>query len=574
MASQLLEKHGSKFINAKEVCPASPSSESTVIYSTLDEAIQHHLEDPQSNAKLDFIARAYGCDPQVLITDAGLSPLLHLYQEGRMVSAVKSHALLVDPYNMTDVIMSGQIMQETGIPTAILAVTYSEDKFISSPEKTALFGAQRYLVGYNEKGKPLFNSVQIKPTGIRKYSSEGGEIITPINNIDHAVGVPLKDIMVQIEEPIDPRGTKAQLTDDEKREQYIEAALGINWQQILNHPCLGDAAGKGYISVSDLHKVLFEETVNRLRMQGALPSQQDMPIVHGELGTISKAILKHATYVPETTQTLGFEGPAEQILTDTLCIQPSTIQKIDVYLKTLDESLLSEIEAEIPVHNESPTEAEIESLRQLGQENLNQICSFIMGKKGLSFHEKSGLLANGEHADPASYYPLFQALLCHDYCELDGSDVDHYFSRKVQRAQALQTAHGLPITIIRTPADEVVTQDNSNFIKPFVATRLHPTGKYFDITAANGHIAQQVILPLRQQEINGKKLSKAEQSAVEARLQQIKKAELAKVFLAVQESVENGTSAEWQRTTEAIATDEVMQWWIQMIATLPDELKI
>ncbi len=576
MTAKLLEQYASMYTPEGEAENGLNRNENTsdgpIIYTTLEKAIKDHLDDPFSQNKLDFIAKAYGCDPEALIKEAGLEPLLQAYREKRMVSAVKSHALLGDPYNMTDVIMSGVITQETGIPTAVLAVTYSDDQFVSSPEKIALFGTQRYFLGYNEKGKPLFSSVQIKPAGIRSYNEAGEQIITPIDNIDDAVGTSLTDIMVKIVEPIDPRGTKSVITNSEVKEHYIESALGISWEQIVNHPSLGADAGTGNVSLSNLHRVLFDETINRLRNQGILPSEEEMPIIYGELGKISKTMLEHATYVQETNQFLGFEGSAAEILTDTLCIQPSTVQKVDDFLDSNDEALLAELENEIPIHSSAVTAEALEQIKQLGEEKLQRVLSFIMNKRNLTFHEKSGLLANGEHADPASYYPLFQALLCHDYCELDGSDVDHYFSRKLQRAQALQSAHGLPITIIRTPADEIKTLDNTSLIKPFVATRVHPTGRYFDITAANGYVSQNIILPLRQQELSGNKMSKPEQTALEGRLQEIKRGELEKILLAVRESVQNGTDSEWARITEAVTTDEAMTWYINTLMSSTNNL--
>ncbi len=542
-----------------EITPAEKRQNGGIIrYTTLEQTLLNYAEDPFGEKTFQFLADAYGIsDPEQFFQEAGLEGYLEAKKNGAYIGALKSHGLVADPYNFSDIMVGGAIGQRYDIPTAVMALGYSDDIFVSSPEKMSLFGAQPYFIGYDQKGKPQFTSITIVPTAIRDNSGN----IKHIDVIDEAAGVPLKDIFVDIRRPLDPRNAHAfHRFDSERSEEYIEAAIGMSKKQILSNPLVNEK-NPGMITVTQLHRVLFEATIQRLRRQGYLGDEAQMPIIYAELGDLSHALIEHSTYVPQTLETLGFAGSPNQILTELLCSKPSAIDGIIAHIKTngLVVELPHELKRAISSHHTRLSNDEIAYIQSMDPSDAALAQAGIMKELNLKFNERSGLLMRGHKADPASYYPAFSALLNQDQTSLDE---DWYFAGKMLRSQKLLDQHDVPLSVVKIPYEDIDT---------FSTTRIHPTGTYYDIKGADGAVSQKKILPARQA-MSKQQLTKDQLRQKETDLQTIKRDEMYKIYRAIQEASENSDPNEWKRTTEAIATDDVICWWYHLISALPEDI--
>ena len=545
-------------------------------YTTLPKALAQYQEDPFGEKKIKFLQEAFGIDDvEAFLIDAGLAEYIEAKRRGSMVSAVKSHYRTGTPYNYTDVMMSGGLAQMFGIPTATLSMQYSSDILHTSEEKMEGFGKQPYFVGYNPKGAPQFAQISIKPIGIRDGSMPRG--MRKIQTINDASGSPLKDIFVEITDPVDPRGAKAAKRFVGTETEYPEAVLGIRWRDLLDdQEVMSQNPGK--ISVTQLHTVLFELTIDRLRKQGYLPGEDQMAVIYTDLGQETAALLKHANRVEKTLEILGFTGKPQKILSELLLVKPNVIDLVQKFLNGEASNDVNEVTVSdaIKQHHKLLTDEEIEVINALPDETAEQIKSFIMEAQGLFFDEKSGLLCrrsnDGVSVDPASYYPMLSALLDNDHTSLD--EPSAFFTQKVVRSQNLFRSLGLPISVIRTPHTEIPAIDTA---------RIHPTGVFTDLKGLEAQIednhGKSVRAELTQMLgdlfTDEKKPPKPVLDASSGLVSLVKATFFNEELDKMRKSIQEGIRYKQQVETDALVPDEVLGWWIQMLmSTVPQEAEV
>lgn len=519
-----------------------------VEYTTLGQVVANYEQDPFGTKTFDYLQNAFGIqDLDAFFRDAGLEEYVKQKRErGAFVGAVKSHTFQQTPYNLfSDIAAGAYLNQQMGIPAAILAFGYEDDIFHSSPEKMEAFGTQKFFVGYSQKKdeapRPQFTSIHVKATAVRERDGS----VRNISVIDEASGYPLKDIFVDVTAPQDPRNAHAVMCDAHgERKEYIEAALGMSRDEILSNPhSLNE--NPGMITIAQLHKTLFEKTVERMRNEGVLPSEAEMPIIYAEISQLSQALLKHAKPPQETLDVLAFDGKPQRILRDLLCTHPQEAEAIYEYLNGSGKS--ADAESATRTHHEAMSEEDDRTIEALPDDVAEAIMQFKMAQLQLSFDERTGLLRRGEMADPAAYYPIFSALLDSDLTSLN--EESQYFTAKIHRSQELMRRHDLSISTIRIPHHE---------IEDFDTTRIHPTGVYYDIKTPENDAFMQKVKP-RLDEYGPKPSSET--------MQRMKYEFLAEFYAALPQ---NGEMArDYRRVSEAIVTDPILSWWASMIATIP-----
>jgi len=505
-------------------------------YTSPEIAFQNYLNDPYGERKLQFLKDAYGIsNPSQFFKDAGLELYVEQKKRRAMMGAIKSHTLQATPYNlMNDAAFCAAVQQKYDVPTAVLVVTHEGDIMHTSPEKMEAFGKQRYFVGYDNRGRAQYASVHIRPTGLRGQNG----VVTPISVIDEACGHPLRDIFVSIDEPTDPKGKRTAYLDSEGTyRELMEMATGISWKEILTDPEIAQQ-NEGYVSVTQLHKYLFRRTVRRLRDQGYFPSENDMPFIESDLAGISDALFYHARPSQNTLEILGFAGKPQQILSELLCMKPGAISAVLSQSANAHDLVMQ--------HHDDLNESSKRVIKSLPDDSADAVLQEVMQVMGLSFDKTTGLLRRGQLADAASYYPFFSSLLDVDFTSLN--EPSSFFTRKIQRTQALLQAHGLPNSYVKVPHEDV---------HGFDTDRLHPTGQYFDYTQVHADSFARTAGRMKEKTSN--------EDLVLLKAEYVRR---------IVQSFQGGLpdANEYRRQTEALAVDPVMAWFASMVANLPDQL--
>lgn len=558
---------GSRFPDVQIIPQEERNHGGLIEYTTLPQAFAEYRSDPHGSKRMQFLQDAYGIqDPEAFLREAGLEGYLAAKREGAMVSAVKSHALVTTPYNFTDVIVNGQLARMHGIKGACLVMGYEDDVFHSSPEKMYTLQQQHFYVGKDPKGNDLYTSVDVVPVGIKL--GEGN--IRPVSSIADIEGVPMKDIIVELKRPKTAKQAPAYERNGEDETAYIEAAIGMLWGDVLQSNTEFDPEYPDKITLTQLHRTLFDKTIQRLRDEGVIPGEEQFSIIYAELKTVTSALRKHAQIGERTAEIMGTSLPAKNQLAELFCVQPDTIKMVISKMKgeEVDDTTLRRA---IANHHYKLSEDQVEFIRDLDVTVASQVLNFIMESQGVFVDECSGLLckktADGIAVDPLSYYPPFSILLDYDHTSLD--EPSYFFTDKIVRCQQLQRAYGAPISVIRTPYEEIPALIND---------RIHPTGIYYDVREAMASLYSSVLAPLQKQmqmqtlvdmslPQSTKKQSKAVRDAQAHLLATVKEAHLHETLQGIRSHVGHRKHEfhEQQRKTDELVTHEVLGWWLQML---------
>lgn len=491
-----------------------------VKYTDSAQVLNLYDKDPTGDRSRSFFADVLGIqDFEAFLSDAGLKELATLKQNRGIVGYVKSHTLQTTPYNLFgDINFTSQVSQERGIPAVTLVVTHENDTFVPSPEKMEAFGKQKYFVGYNAKGKPQFVQVDIQPEGVKR---EDGTF-SPASGINDVVGYSLKDIFVTVREVVDPRSTKV---PSENGTIFLRAALGVSWEEIMNVKGVF-LGGQKRLSVTELHRFLFERTIQRLSDLGEI--SKDHRMIFSDLSLISRAILQHAQPTAEFVEMLSFQGnPYKQIL-ELLCLSWSAVQVLIQFSegkcteRQVKEALTQQF-TEISPQDE-------QKILNLTADQASRVRDIAFDFLHLSFDEQSGLLLHNGQLDPSVYYTVMSALVDVDLANLDG--LSTFFRGKVLRAHNALRAYGLESRTIKIPNGE---------IPEFDTTRIHPTGMYSDLTQIGIDVFQEMM----------------SQGADRNTLSYERTFALQKYLLALQS---NQGDLPYQRSTQAIVEEQVLKW--------------
>lgn len=531
----------SSTVNGTESIPYPDAVE----YTTLQDALARYVEDPYGDRKFAFLQQAFGItDPDRFLIEAGLNQYVDLKRgRGAFVGAVKSHAFQATPYNFADIIAAGHAAQAYDIPTAVICLGYGQDTFHLSSEKMEAIGRQNYFVGYDNKGRPMFSSVSVVPHAVRTASG-----LREIDVVEEIGGRSFDDIFVRLRHPLDPRGaTIVNKEADGSKTEYIEGAIGLTWDQVVNNPHSKDA-NPGYVTLTQLHRFLFETTVNRLRAMGHLPGEDNMALIFTDITKLSNSLLKHAQRKDCTLATLGLKGKPQEILANFLCMQPHEALLILRGL-TGDEGIRA-VHRAVMTHHESLTNDERDVMMNISDMSAERILKFVFSQLGMMIDSNSGLLTKNGVADPAVYYPVYTSLLDVDFTSLN--EESWFFTGKINRMQKLLRQHGINIPSIRVPHFEIPDID---------ITRIHPTGRYVDIRGAETAVTRSITAQLEG-------LSKAAKGRMGPQIEQTKWEHMRTFYTALGA----GDAGEFERISQFVMTQPVLQWWASVIANLPEKL--
>ncbi len=274
-----------------------------VEYTTVEQAVMNYGNDPYGDTAYQFLQEAYGiADPDAFLIDAGLEQfIVEKRQKGAFTGAVKSQVPPATPYNLSDPVVVGAVVQRYDVPGCVLCISYSDDVMTLAPEKMEAIGNQRYFTGNDKNGRPQFASVSIVPAAVR--SADGS--ISNVQSLEEIDGHSFRDIFIELRNPLDPRGAQSAFqTKEQGTIEFIEGALGMPWEEILANP-YSMQENPGLVSLSQFHRLMFDKTVQRMRRSGYLPDEGRMPIVHAEMADFSRALLKHSRLPGETRGLLG-----------------------------------------------------------------------------------------------------------------------------------------------------------------------------------------------------------------------------------------------------------------------------
>ncbi|HRN69892.1 MAG TPA: hypothetical protein PLS49_01795 [Candidatus Woesebacteria bacterium] len=535
--SRTLEQMNIEVTNMEEIPFADE-----VQYVTLGEAFQNYLQDPYGVNRRAFLQNAFGIeDVSAFYKDAGLEEYENAKQKGACVGAIKSHTLQTTPYNiLSDIAANSLIAQKYGVPTAIMAISYETDTFHTSPEKMEAFGPQRYFIGYDAKGKEQFTTVNVRATSVRE--SDGS--IRNISVINEASGYSLKDIFITVTDPLDAKNANASICDDEGNiQEFLEVALGTTWEEILENK-YSNESNPGMITVTQFHRVMFEKTLDRLRSLGYIPDAETMPIIYSDISKVSDSLLKHATRNESTLTTLGMSGSPQEMLAELLCTQPHEVDTIYEYVNNMSDA--KTVKQAVMAHHDRLSDEETAFMMDLPDSIANSVLIKKLELLGLSFDSANGLLKRGKTADPGAYYPVFSSMLDIDCTSLN--EDSWFFTGKIKRCQNLQRQHKLPISTIRIPHNE---------IEDFDTIRVHPTGRIYDIKSYESAVYRNHIATLPER-------PNSEQ------IQEIKLRYMREFYEAMRNNPQS--IQEYERLTDAIATDPILAWWATLVTTLPEEI--
>ena len=431
-----------------------------VEYTTVAEAIRQWAEDPFGERTFNFLANAYGI-PRDHLTEvlyaAGLQGYLQAKAEGRLVGMVSTQILKPTYYYLSNAFVLAELAKQ-GIPTALIVGEYPQDKFHpTNADKRGAFGKIDFPVGVKEKRQAdgtitrelETTQIELRPYGIRHDDGS----ITRITRIEDATGYRCEQVLVQVinahgaENQNYTKETSYQMTCSEGREvkiteleTYYQAALGMQVDGLVNRRILVDKKERKKskiedpISITDFYRILWIETIARLRKTGDLPTQEEMPIVIFDMPRLYTTIAKNAKPSKGFLDILALSSE-KKILTEVLELSSEEATTI-----------LSDGKASFDAYLENRDLARLEN--------------------GLLAHT-NGML------DPASYYPA--DMVWSDLSLVCSSCGGSYFVNRIRRAQKAHKHFNLSKKQVRLPDVEVPQ------LEKYV---VHPTGKYFRLQLA------------------------------------------------------------------------------------------
>ncbi len=373
--------------------------------------------------------------------------------------------------------------------------------------------------------------------------------IREIQTVEEAFGHPLEDIFVYAQTPLDPRGAGFSFkSSDGTHQEYIEGVLGKSWKELADNS-RSQAENPGLVSLTQLHHVLFDLAIERLRKQGVLPSESHMPILSTDIRDISRGVLKHVNASEDTKRILGFSISPQEFIAEFLSLNPEAVETIYNAVTNLNNA--EGARKAVMQHNERLTDDQKRVIFGLPDDIAHQIQQFAMKQLKMAFDPRSGILKKGKKIDPASYYPIMTSFFDVDIVSLHVQS--WFFMQKVKRMQALLKHYKQTNPTIAVP--EMDEWD-------ITASMVHPTGIYYDLRAAETAAVSEI-------DLTGK--SKSERNRMGPMIARIKAEHMARFYA----SLGNGGSGDsdaFKVVTEAVATEPILRWWASVIANLPDEL--
>jgi hypothetical protein len=435
--------------------PHERNDQGAIEYTTVAEAIRHWAEDPFGERTFNFLTRAYGipqdCLPKVLY-EAGMQGYLDAKAQGRLVGMVSTQVLKPTYYYLSNAFALAE-MSKAGIPTALIVGEYPQDKFHpANADKRSAFGKIDFPVGVREKqqtdGKIIRElamvQIELRPYGIKHDDGT----ITRISRIEDATGYRCEQVLVQV---VNSRGaenqnytkeTSYQMTCSEGNETkitelqtYYQAALGMHLDGLVNRRVLINKQEINIlkiadpISITDFYRLLWIETIARLRKTGDLPTEEEMPMVIFNIPRLYTTLAKNAKPSKKFLDILELSSE-KKILTEVLQVSPEEITTILVDGKDSFDAYLER--------------------RDL-----------VRLENGLLAHT-NGML------DPASYYPA--DMVWPDLLLVCSSCGGSYFVNRIKRAQKAHKHFNLAAKQVRLPDVEIPQLEKCV---------VHPTGKYF-----------------------------------------------------------------------------------------------
>ncbi len=452
---QIQQAHSLEDLGLKIHAPHERKDHGAIEYTTVAETIRHWAEDPFGERTFNFIANAYGIPQDVLpeiLYEAGMQGYLKAKAQGRLVGMVSTQVLKPSYYYLSNAFALSEL-SKAGIPTALIVGEYPQDKFHpANGDKRGAFGKIDFPVGIKEKqqadGKILreleTTQIELRPYGIRHDDGS----ITRITRIEDATGYRCEQVLVQVisshgaENQNYTKESSYQIASSEGKEAkltefqtYYQAALGMhidglaNRRVLLNKQETNTLEIADPISITDFYRILWIETIARLRTIGDLPSEEEMPMIIFNIPRLYTTLAKNTKPSKKFLDILGLSSE-KRILTEVL-------------------QLPSEETATILSGGEAAFDAFLEKRDLARLEN------------GLLAHT-NGML------DPASYYPADMAWP--DLSLVCSSCGGSYFVNRIKRAQDAHKYFNLTTKQVRLPDVEIPQLEKCV---------VHPTGKYF-----------------------------------------------------------------------------------------------
>ena len=452
-------------LGLRTYAPYERNDHGAVEYTTVAEAIRHWAEDPFGERTFNFLANAYGIPRDRLtevLYEAGMQGYLQAKAEGRLVGMVSTQILKPTYYYLSNAFVLAELAKQ-GIPTALIIGEYPQDKFHpANADKRSAFGKIDFPVGIKEKRQAdgtIVRELETVQIELRPYGVQHDDgSITRITRIEDAIGYRCEQVLVQV---INARGaenqnytkeTSYQMACSEGREAKItelethyQAALGmqvdglVNRRILVNKKEMNKTKIEDVISITDFYRILWMETIARLRKTGDLPPQEEMPIVIFNMPRLYTTIAKNAKPSKEFLNILALSSE-KKILTEVLQLSSEEATTILAGGKASFDAYLAE--------------------RDL-----------VRRENGFLGHP-NGML------DPNSYYPA--DMTWSDLQLVCLSCVESYFIDRIKRAQKAHKQFNLSRKQVRLPDVEVPQ------LEKYV---VHPTGKYFRLQlAANAEV--------------------------------------------------------------------------------------
>lgn len=287
-------------------------AEGLLEYNTITGTLQHwenttrNVNPTHRGADVKMILNEYwGISPELAESCPALTEYWKQVKEGRFISMVAMQFNNPTPYFLTNVLQAAQIFHASDgkMPVSLMVMEYPDDMFsFKNGDKTgALFGDIQ-IPYVDESGSVQIFNMDVTPDAVIKpYDADlrsGQEIIG-----DAGVGH-----IVRTKEPVLIDGT----ISNKQRAKYQKQFSGKPCEDLLLpvdaelYKALNitvedqyTTSEGNYVRSTDFYRALWQTSLNNLRQQGVIPSEEDLPIFYVDVRSLYTYMADNAKPSPD-----------------------------------------------------------------------------------------------------------------------------------------------------------------------------------------------------------------------------------------------------------------------------------
>lgn len=306
-------------------------AEGMIDYTTQPQAIEQWFQNefsasPQQRgeAVLKLCEEYLGIDRDTMLACPALEDYWKHVKDGRFIGTVAMQYNNPTPYYLTNVLNLAQIHNASGgkMPVSFMTMEYPEDYFsFKNGDKTgAAFNGLNIPYSVNGNGEVGYVRRELNPTAILRPPQLVGKKQEVIGEHDNQMIAALSPLRKQ------PDGTVSRKAKETHDSQYYKARcnevlfdhdeelfeeLGI--QNYFEDPdkiivAQNSNSNNQLIRSTDFYKALWDRSLNDLRANGNLPSEQEMPFFTVNGYDLYSYMAQHAKPTPQFLEAHGWDS--------------------------------------------------------------------------------------------------------------------------------------------------------------------------------------------------------------------------------------------------------------------------